>query len=309
MSTGGGRRPTTPKPVPSKRRTGSRGSGRVVVRRMARAVDDGYDHPLVPGLRATADAARLADEMAFGVARVEELSTNPPGTYADAAAASDVEEGLWLAFLIAYLSPLELVEEPFANVERARVDWAGGDLPSLEGVAVGPRTAHDARRGDATFAAYRAWAGRAGSQHAALLGEESWTPQRRFDRAYERLSLPGFGRVPRYEFLVTVGRLGLVDIEPALLIYHDATAPTTVAAKRIFGIGDAMNLGRRTHELLSACDVPPAAFDLALQNWAALPGRRITAGSRAEVDPEVQARIRRVLRVPEPGDDGADDAG
>ena len=37
---------------------------------MARAADDGYEHELVPGLRSSVDAGRLADEMAFSAARL-----------------------------------------------------------------------------------------------------------------------------------------------------------------------------------------------------------------------------------------------
>ena len=38
---------------------------RIRVQREARAVDDGYRSELVPGLRASADAYRLAEELAF----------------------------------------------------------------------------------------------------------------------------------------------------------------------------------------------------------------------------------------------------
>ncbi len=179
-------------------------AGNLRVRRMARAEDDGYDNWAVPGVRATVEAQRLADEIAFAAARLEELRREPPGVYADAARAGG-EEGLWLAFLIAYLSPVE-GDEPFAGISRARTSWATGELPDLDGVPLGPRAGHDPARGLATLAAYRARAERAGSQAAALAsGEASLNPQRRFERAFERLSLPGLRRAPRYEFLV-VGR-------------------------------------------------------------------------------------------------------
>ena len=89
---------------PPGRAPSARGGG-LKVRHMARAADDGYEHELLPGLRSSVDVGRLADEMAFAAARLEELSTDPPGLYADVAGASDVEEATWLAFLIAYLSP------------------------------------------------------------------------------------------------------------------------------------------------------------------------------------------------------------
>ena len=43
---------------------------------------------LVPGLKSSADAARLADELAFSAARLAELATDPPGLYAEVADAA-----------------------------------------------------------------------------------------------------------------------------------------------------------------------------------------------------------------------------
>jgi hypothetical protein len=285
------------------RRTGARrpGGAGVRVHHAERPIADGYANALVPGLRATPDARRLADEIAFAAARLDELANDPPGLYAQAAAAGG-EEGLWLAFLIAYLSPLEGAE-PFAAIEAARTAWVTGELPDLEGVALGPRTAHDPARGLATLVAYRARAERAGSQADALAaGEASLTPQRRFERAFERLSLPGLRRGPRYEFLVVAGRLGLLDTEPSsLLLGADPTDATVVAAKRILGIGDAINLQRRAAELAGEAGVPVAALDLAFVNWARPEEDRITAGSRAQADPELRTRLAGVLGLPDEG--------
>src|SRR4029078_11393001 len=94
--------------TPSKRRPASRSGGDLRVRRMARAVDDGYENDLMPGLRATVEAAHLADELAFSAARLEHPHALPPALYAEVAALRDQpEEAAWLALLIAYLSPLE----------------------------------------------------------------------------------------------------------------------------------------------------------------------------------------------------------
>jgi len=292
----GGRRPATAAKSPARKRSPTR-AGDLHVSRMARAQDDGYDNWAVPGLRATIEAQRLADEIAFATARLDQLRSDAPGAYASARDAGG-EEGLWLAFLIAYLSPVE-GEEPFAGIFAARTSWATGELPDLEGVALGPRTGHDPARGLATLMAYRARAERAGSQAAALAASEaSLNPQRRFDRAFERLSLPGLRRAPRYEFLLVAGRLGLLDAEPSsLLLGADPTDPTVLAAKRILGIGDAINLQRRASELASEAGVPIAALDLAFINWARPEEDRITAGSTATADPAIRERAGGVLGV------------
>jgi hypothetical protein len=258
-------------------RPASRRGGDVRVRRVARAGDDGFRSPLVAGLKASGDAQRLAVELAFATGRLGVLAGDPPGLYAEVAGTADIEEATWLAFLIAYLGPLE-GDDPFAGVRAVRVPWASGALPSLDdAVLVGPRTAHDPGRGAATLAAYRAWARRAGSQAAALSGEAAWTPERRFARAFERLALPGLYRDARFEFLVTVGQLGRYALRAGGLQLGGADE-TTVAAKRIFGIGDTLLLERRAGELAAACEIPLAALDLALWNWSRPPGARATQG-------------------------------
>jgi hypothetical protein len=280
------------------RRRAQRQAGDLRVRRVARAADDGYEHDLVPGLRASADAAHLADELAFAVARLDELESDPPGLYAEVAGDPDPEEGAWLAFQIAYLSPLEGVDDPFASIAAVRTRWATGELPDPDVAELGPRTAHTPGTGVRTFAAYRSWATRAGSQSAALTADASWGPERRFERAFERLALPGFARAARYELLVLMGRLGVADVRPSSLqLSGDALDPTTVAAKRVFGIGDAMNLRRRSIDLARAAEVPIEALDLALVNWARPEGDRITAGARTAGDPERRAAIAGVLGV------------
>jgi hypothetical protein len=79
----------------TRRNTTSR-PGAVVTRKLARAADDGYRNPLVPGLRATADAERLAVALTQAAARLE-----PPGPYEDVATEPDIEKATFAAFLYA----------------------------------------------------------------------------------------------------------------------------------------------------------------------------------------------------------------
>jgi hypothetical protein len=238
-------------------------------------VDDGYRCALVPGLKSSAEAERLAEELAFAAGRLHVLERDPPGLYADVAGEPQIEERAWLAFLTAYLCPLDEVADAFAGIRAARTPWDSDQLPVLDGVPLGPRTAHDPQRGTATLVAYRGWAARAGSQAAAFGGEASWTPQRRFARAYERLALPGLHRGCRFDLLVTLGRLGVSELEAsALMLVGDDEV--TVAAKRALGIGDPMLLERRAGQLSEACGVPLEALDLGFYNWER--GSRATMG-------------------------------
>jgi hypothetical protein len=286
----------------------ARGGSALRVRQVAREQEDGYRSQLIPGVKASAAAERLAEEIAFANARLALLADDPPGLYAEIAAAgpavagsAEREEALWLAFLIAYLGPLE-GEDPFAGVRAARTSWASGESPPLDDVPLGPRTAHDPARGDATLVAYRAWAERVGAQDAAFAGEAVWSPERRFARAFERLALPGLHRAARFDLLVTLGALGLHDVHAGSLQLGGAD-DTTVAAKRVFGIADTLLLDRRASELAVAGEVPLAALDLALWNWNR-PPRPGSSGEREravlgavgiEPDTDVYARIATAL--------------
>jgi hypothetical protein len=258
-------------------------STRVRVRRLARSADDGYQNRLVPGLRSSVDAENLAEELAFAATRLAVLERDPPGLFAEVAAAGgDIEERTWLALLIAYISPLD-GEDPFASIRAARSSWASGDPPALDDIELGPRTAHDPARGGRTIDAYRAWAARAGSQAAAFAGERAWTPERRFARVFERLALPGFHRDARFDLLVTLGRLGVYELAPSALQFGGDNE-VTVAAKRALGIGDTMLLERRAAELATACQLPVEALDLGFYNWER--GARSTLGIGEDVEPD-----------------------
>jgi len=315
-------RPSTPRP--SRARSGSPAraggsSGGLTVRRVARGADDGYHSPLVIGLKSSEDALRLAEEIAFADHRLRTLEQDPPGLYrAVAEAGADVEERSWLAFLIAYLCPLETAGEgdsdgegdrgrdgegdlggegggpgergPFAEIERVRTSWASGELPSLDGVRCGPRTAHDPGRGTKTLEAYRTWASRTGTQAAAYTGDGAWPPERRFARAFERLALPGLHRDARFDLLVTLGRLGVYDMRAGSLALGGVN-DVTVGAKRAFGIGDPLLLERRASDLAQACGIPLETLDLGLHNWQRGERATLGLGSDAEPDPDALAAI------------------
>jgi hypothetical protein len=286
-----GGRPASGRPAGRPGRSGQ--SAGVTVRRAASVVDDGYSSPLVPGLHSSAEAGRLAEELAFAQARLERLRSDPPGLYrAVADPGADPEERTWLAFLIAYLGPLEEVEDPFSAISAVRTPWSSGQLPDLERVATGPRTAHDAARGQATLRAYRAWAERAGSQAAAFTGEAAWAPDRRFARVFERLALPGLHRGARFELLVSLGQTGLYELRAGALVLGGADE-VTVAAKRAFGIGDPWLLERRAAQLAQACDAALEALDLALFNW----GRGIRAALGVPTEPSSHALAAAALAL------------
>ena len=304
----GGARETRSATVAGRADQGLRGVSRrapeVRVRREARSQDDGYRNELVAGLRSSADAERLVEEIGFASGRLLMLTAAPPGVYAEARDCEDAEQATWMCFVCAYISPLQGAQ-PFAGIRQALVhSWASGELPDLEDVPLGPRSSHDPARGDETLLAYRRFVDHAGSQERAFTGESEWTPQRRFERVFERLALPGFGRVGRYDLLVTLGRLGLYEMRADSLHLatrsprapSDASDQTLQAAKRVFGIGDPLLLERRAQALAEAISAPIEALDLALANWAS--EERATLGLPADTrDAHAVERARAALEL------------
>jgi hypothetical protein len=319
--TGGGRRTRAGVAEGSEgaARGGARRGGSPRVRRRGglhvsherRAEDDGYRSPLAPGLRASQDAVRLAEEIAFAQGRLLALTAAPPDLYGEMREQEDPEQAMWMCFVSAYLCPLE-GPDPFAGIRRAlQADWRAGELPDLDSIPLGPRTSHDPARGDATLRAYLQWAARAdrsqidrsqiGQQALAFTGDPLWTPPRRFERLFERLTLPGLARMGRYELLLTLGRIGLCELHAEALYLTNAPGAAhgdlaTVAAKRVFGIGEQMHLEHRALELAQAMSAPVEALDLALANWGV--GERATLGVPPEVlDQHALERARAALEL------------
>ncbi|MGZ4166198.1 MAG: hypothetical protein ACXVR1_07025 [Solirubrobacteraceae bacterium] len=278
-------------------RGGPRGSGGLTVRRLSRSAEDGFRSRLVPGLRSGADAQRLAEEMAFAATRLDRLETDPPGLYAEVADPSlPIEERTWLAFLIAYLGPLD-GDAPFAGIEQARTSWASGEAPRLDDVPLGPRTAHEPGRGQRTVDAYRQWTQRSGSQEAAFTGEGAWAPERRFARVFERLALPGLHRGARFDLLATLGQLGVYELSAGALGLGGGSETVTLAAKRVLGIGDPLLLERRAADLAAACELPLEALDLGLFNWERGSRSGVGLDPQTEPDPELLSAALAALGV------------
>jgi hypothetical protein len=275
----------------------------------ARGEDDGYRCALVPGLRNSQDALRLAREVGFSSGRLATLAASPPGLYVEVRQQDSWERATWMCFLIAYLSPLQ-GDAPFLGIRQALRACGGGEvpdwrhpqeLPDLGDVPLGPRTSHDPSRGADTLRAYLQWAQRGGSQVRAFSGDPTWSEERRFERLFERLQLPGLGRMGRYDMLVTLGRLGLYEVRADAMHFAGGLTQATgdlatLTAKRLFGIGDPMILERRALAFAEACSVPVEALDLAFANWGA--AERANLGVPDERgDTQAQERAQGALEI------------
>ena len=263
---------------------------RLRVRREARAQDDGYRNALLPGLHASSDADRLADELAFASGRLTQLRSAPADLYAEirtVAREGALERACWMCFLTVYLSPLQDAD-PFAGV---RVALGRGDMPSLEGIPLGPRTSHAPERGDETLRAYRHWVQRAAGAHDGAPGRR--LPGRaELDAAAPvraRLRTAGAPRLRAHGALQAARHdrsPGAVRAGGRFAAYRGRARRrtredlTTVAAKRVFEIGEPIYLERRARALADALTVELAALDLAFANWSAPERATLGLGSQ-----------------------------
>jgi hypothetical protein len=237
----------------------SAGSRAVRVRRLARGVEDGYRSPLVPGLKSSEDAERLAEEIAYSAARLLLMEQIAAG-----AAVEGVPES-WLE-----------MAAPGDASERTQM--------AISYVLAGPRGIDPGDRLDDTVAGIDAWSARQGSIEAGFRGESSWTPERRFERVFERLGgIRGLDRDARYELLTLLGRLGVYELRGGKL-FLSGENEATWAGKRALGIGDPLLLERRAADLAQACAVPLESLDLALHNWGS--GGRVADGLPEDAEPD-----------------------
>ncbi|MBJ7471843.1 MAG: hypothetical protein JHD16_11110 [Solirubrobacteraceae bacterium] len=270
------RRPASSQAAAPAGRTRSR---TVVTGKLTRNADDGFRSELLPGIRASADAMVLAQELTIAEARLSSLATDAAGPWSVVAElAGDPSRAFVAALVVAVASPddtagsLATAAGALAALETglAELDDAGtlsGASAVAELLDAGPRgpRAHDAS--GAALAVPAQLAQRSGGSLAAgLQGEATWTPERRFARLLDRLALKGLPRAVRFDLLVALGRSGALPVRADGL--HLGTDQVTHAAKRLFAVADVALLERRAAALVDATDVAWDALELALWNIA-----------------------------------------
>ncbi len=269
------RRPASSQPSAS---AAPKRSRTVVTGKLTRNADDGFRSDLLPGIRSSADAMVLAQELTLAEARLSAIGTDDAGPWAVVGRAGDSSQAFVAALVVAVASPddaagsLATTAAALAALEPivAELDDSG-TLPGASAIAeiidAGPRgpRAHDASGAALAVPAQLAQRS-AGSLAAGLQGEASWTPERRFARLLDRLALKGLPRAVRYDLLVALGRAGALPVRADGL--HLGNDQVTDAAKRLFAVADVALLERRAAALVEVTEVAWDALELALWNIA-----------------------------------------
>ena len=155
------RRSRAPAPraaAPERRARTRRGSGGLTVRRLSRAAEDGFRSRSSPGCAPAPTPSASPRSWPSPPPGSSGSPPIPPGSTPRSPMPSrPIEERTWLAFLIAYLGPPTTRSRSPASSRRAR-HGARASHPGSTASPTGPRTAHEAGRGQRTIDAYRAWA-------------------------------------------------------------------------------------------------------------------------------------------------------
>jgi hypothetical protein len=111
-------------------------------------------------------------------------------------------------------------------------------------------------------------ADRGGSPSALFDTDPSLTPQQRFALLYKRLQpLRRFGRTGRFDFLMLLGDMKLLKVEPDSCYIAGSTGPKN-GAKRLWGRSKKpRELGRLADELAAKLRLSPLIVEAALCNW------------------------------------------
>lgn len=273
---------TARRPSGSETRAAGTGTPRkrgVVTGKLERPADDGFRSELLPGVRSTADALRLAEELTAAEARLSSYGTEAAGPWALVAdLAGEPHKAFAAALVVAVASPDTSADSvATAAAALAAVQAADATLDSLDAIggateaqsilSAGPRgpRAHDAAAIALAVPAQLAHRS-GGSLEAALAGEQAWSAERRFARLLDRLALRGLPRAVRFDLLVALGRSGALPVRADAL--HLGADQVTDAAKRLFAVADTALLERRAAALVDATGVSFDALELALWNVA-----------------------------------------
>ncbi|WP_271396142.1 hypothetical protein [Neomicrococcus lactis] len=138
---------------------------------------------------------------------------------------------------------------------------------------------HESERGTAAvFESYVEWVMQYGS-HAALFDTYSHlpSPSEKFEALYNAMDvIVDFGRIAKFDYLMTITRLRFLNIEPGHTYLHKATGPLRGARLLLEGpesMGRAQDLRPQLEKFSAVVGVTPDVIEDAICNWQKSPGR------------------------------------
>ncbi len=253
-------------------------------------------------------ALRSSDNLA--IADVDSTAWNALHAVVRLARDGDIEEATWLAFLAIHFGPDD--RRPTERWRSTRLVYGsfGGEpltwcrVSAEPGVLSATVAGNEDVAGTLRFGNHRkyesprqiAWvlssyvagiASRSGIRQALLFEGSDPTAQARFDRLFKELTfIPRFGRTARFDFLTTLGNLGVYEMEPPSLYLDGATGPKrgaeAVLGRPVRSRREWAEADIRLSGVARDLDVPVQAFEDALCKLA----------KGVAINPDAQNRLR-----------------
>ncbi|MDI3240234.1 hypothetical protein QK292_01470 [Arthrobacter sp. AL08] len=138
---------------------------------------------------------------------------------------------------------------------------------------------HESDRGTAAvFESYVEWVMRYGS-HKGLMAYYSYlgTAEERFDALYRDMKVvTDFGRIAKFDYLMTLSRLHFLEVRPGCAYLQGATGPLQGARLLVTGPGSSTSAKELEKVLSVFSGVTQTSFDViedAICNWQKSPGK------------------------------------
>lgn len=222
---------------------------------------------------------------------------NPEQAVAMHLANGNLDEAAWLVFLMTHFAkPADsgwlrlrdvygmlgngLWDWPSVSGNPAAFDtWLAANWISIRGKFGNHRKYESLRPGSARYTGhvvreYVRFIGVHGHQ-AFLQGVLAHGPNDRFDAMYKSLTIPSFGRLAKFDYLMLLARYGIVTMQPLSAYLHGATGPSRGARLLFNGAANAKTPPAELQQMLDDLDgdlqVGMAVLEDALCNWQKSP--------------------------------------
>ncbi len=209
----------------------------------------------------------------------------------------NLDEAAWLVFLMTHFAkPADsgwlrlrdvygmlgngLWDWPSVSGNPAAFDtWLAANWISIRGKFGNHRKYESLRPGSARYTGhvvreYVRFIGVHGHQ-AFLQGVLAHGPNDRFDAMYKSLTIPSFGRLAKFDYLMLLARYGIVTMQPLSAYLHGATGPSRGARLLFNGAANAKTPPAELQQMLDDLDgdlqVGMAVLEDALCNWQKSP--------------------------------------
>jgi hypothetical protein len=213
---------------------------------------------------------------------------------AEAKSTGDLDEAIWRAFLAAHLGRMSVESH-----DTQRIDSAGGllcgfeerpmwtwdttssDLPGFENwlqqnskqlanLRFGNHRKFESKKPHQLFdviESFVVWVEKFGPTPQSAFTTGATSPEEAFDELYIRLSgIHRFGRTGRFDLLLLLSDLGLLEARPGSSYLEGATGPIR-GAKQLWGNLPLAAFEQRADELARRLELPPEVVEDALCMW------------------------------------------